>query len=61
MADHDTTKDYPERPECDFSIPRPLDQVVREAEGEQLELFPEYLDEKEKQLIRRLKRIVDWF
>ena len=44
--------EYPERPECDFS--RPLDQVVREAEGNQMELFPEYEEKKEKQILRRL-------
>jgi len=48
-------KDYPERPECDFSLP--LDQRVREAEG-QLELPLEdekqLADQKLRQLVRKL-------
>jgi hypothetical protein len=47
-------KDYPERPECDFS--KPLDQRAREAEAYQLELFPEEAEEREKQKLRQLLR-----
>ena len=52
------TKDYPEMPECDFGQPKPLDQIVRESEGEQLELFPEEKEEREKKTLRRLLRIL---
>ena len=51
-------EDYPERPECDFSLP--LDQRVREAQGEdQYELFPEIKEKEEKTILRRLKRLLN--
>ena len=52
-------EEFPDRPECDFSVEKPLEQRFREAEAEQLELFPEDEEEKYKQFIRRIKRLID--
>ncbi len=53
----DIPKDYPERAECDFDTPiSPLDQRVREGEGVQYELFPEYGEEQESRKARIWER-----
>ena len=49
-------EEYPERPECDFSTP--LDQMVREAEGLQMELFPDYREEKRNLASQIAERIL---
>lgn len=42
--------------ECDITSTKPLDQVLREGDGIQLELFSDHQEEEEKSKLHKLVR-----